>query len=225
MLVCAALLAVMTFTDLITPALLLALTFALGVGAALMSPAWQAIQPDLVPPEEFGQAVALSSLTFNVGRAIGPALGGALVASAGAGWAFVVNAASFLGVLCVLLWWRPEHSVGPPVDGVAARRASMPASATASTHPPCGRCSCGPSPSWDRLPPSRRCCRRSCAIASAWAPAATGSCWRASGSARSAAAVLRPRLDSAPVDHLVVVSSVDHRRRTRHHRRVIRPPG
>ena len=93
-----------------TPTVLLALTFALGVGAALMGPAWQAIQPDLVPPHEFGQAVALSSLTFNVGRAIGPALAGALVASAGPGWAFVVNAASFVGVVVVLVWWRPQRT-------------------------------------------------------------------------------------------------------------------
>jgi MFS family permease len=110
MLVCAVLLAVLTLTDHVTPMSLLALTFALGVGTALMGPAWQAIQPDLVPQREFGQAVALSSLTFNSGRAIGPALGGALVASAGAGWAFVVNAASFLGVIVVLVWWRPHRT-------------------------------------------------------------------------------------------------------------------
>jgi MFS family permease len=108
MLVCAGLLAGLTLTDHVTPSTLLVLTFALGVGTALMGPAWQAIQPDLVPPREFGQAVALSSLTFNAGRAIGPALGGALVASAGPGWAFIVNAASFLGVVVVLLWWRPH---------------------------------------------------------------------------------------------------------------------
>jgi MFS family permease len=110
MLVCAAALAASTMTDHVTPTVLLALTFALGIGAALMGPAWQAIQPDLVPPREFSQAVALSSLTFNAGRAIGPALAGALVAAAGAEWAFVVNAASFLGVLTVLARWRPARS-------------------------------------------------------------------------------------------------------------------
>ena len=110
MLVCAGVLAALTLTDHVTPSVLLALTFALGVGAALMGPAWQAIQPDLVPAREFGQAVALSSLTFNAGRAIGPALAGALVASAGAGWAFVVNGVSFLGVVIVLLRWRPQRS-------------------------------------------------------------------------------------------------------------------
>ena len=109
MVMCATTLAALTLTDRVTPAILLVLTFALGMGAALMAPAWQAIQPDLVPTHEFGQAVALSSLTFNVGRAVGPALAGVLVASAGPGWAFVVNAMSFLGVVVVLLWWRPER--------------------------------------------------------------------------------------------------------------------
>ena len=109
MVVCAGTLAALTLTDHVTPAVLLGLTFALGVGGALMGPAWQAIQPDLVPAREFGQAVALSSLTFNVGRALGPALAGILVASAGPGWAFVVNAASFVGVVIVLLWWKPQQ--------------------------------------------------------------------------------------------------------------------
>ena len=110
MVVCAGVLAVLTMSGHVTPSTLLALTFALGVGTALMGPAWQAIQPDLVPQREFSQAVALSSLTFNTGRAIGPALAGLLVAAAGPGWAFVVNAASFLGVVVVLLWWRPQRT-------------------------------------------------------------------------------------------------------------------
>ncbi|MET0145936.1 MAG: MFS transporter [Ilumatobacteraceae bacterium] len=110
MVTCAGALAILTMTDHVTPASLLALTFALGSGGALMMPAWQAIQPDLVPAKEFGQAVALSSLTFNAGRAIGPALAGALVAAAGPGWAFAVNAASFLGVIVVLAWWRPART-------------------------------------------------------------------------------------------------------------------
>lgn len=109
MLTCAGVLAALTMTDHVTPAVLLALTFALGVGGALMGPAWQAIQPDLVPAREFSQSVALSSLTFNTGRAIGPALAGILVATAGPGWAFVVNALSFLGVVAVLLRWRSHR--------------------------------------------------------------------------------------------------------------------
>jgi MFS family permease len=120
MLLCAAALAALTFVDAITPGTLLALTFALGVGTALMGPAWQAIQPDLVPTDEFTQAVALSSLTFNTGRAIGPALAGGLVAAAGAEWAFLVNATSFLGVVTVLLWWHPPRpSLRLPAETLA----------------------------------------------------------------------------------------------------------
>ena len=141
MVVCAGTLAALTLTDHVTPAVLLGLTFALGVGGALMGPAWQAIQPDLVPTREFGQAVALSSLTFNVGRALGPALAGILVASAGPGWAFVVNAASFVGVVIVLLWWKPQQrtSVRLSTESLPRRRAGRAAlrgqRAGAARHP------------------------------------------------------------------------------------------
>lgn len=107
---CAGVLAVLTALDQVTPATLLAITFAMGVGAALMGPAWQAIQPDLVPRSEFTQAVALSSVTFNMGRSVGPALGGALIAATNPAWAFAVNAVSFAGVLTVLARWKPQRS-------------------------------------------------------------------------------------------------------------------
>jgi MFS family permease len=207
MLVCAALLAVMTIADLITPALLLSLTFALGVGAALMSPAWQAIQPDLVPPEEFGQAVALSSLTFNVGRAIGPALAGVLVASAGAQWAFVVNAASFLGVLCVLVWWRPEHSAARL--STESLRGALHAGVRYGVNSPALRAVLvrtiafmGPAAAIQALLPTI--VRDRLGLGSG----AYGLFLACFGIGAIAAAVLRPRLDFAPVDHLVVVPSV-----------------
>jgi MFS family permease len=107
MLVSAGLMAVLTFADLLTPTGVLALTFMLGTGAALMSPAWFAIQPDLVPREHFSQAVSLSSMTYTVGRAIGPAIGGLVIAAAGPGWVFALNALSFLGTIAVLAAWRP----------------------------------------------------------------------------------------------------------------------
>src|SRR5262249_16032863 len=80
MLAAAALLAVLAFVDLMTPTTLLVLTFALGIGAAMNTPTWQAITPELVPPSELTRAVALNALPVNIGRAIGPALGGVLVA-------------------------------------------------------------------------------------------------------------------------------------------------
>jgi MFS family permease len=106
MLVCAAVLAAMSFLDVVNPASLLALTFGLGMGSALTFPAFQAIQPDLVPAHEFRQAFALGSLTFNVGRAIGPAIGGFVVAVGGPGWVFLLNSVSFLAIVGVLVWWR-----------------------------------------------------------------------------------------------------------------------
>jgi MFS family permease len=117
MLACAAVLAVVTFLDVVTPAGLLALTFGLGVGSALSFPAFQAIQPDLVPPKEFRQAFALGTFTFNVGRAVGPAIGGLVVAVAGPGWVFILNSASFLAIVAVLVWWRrPATETSMPVE-------------------------------------------------------------------------------------------------------------
>jgi MFS family permease len=117
MLVCAAVLAAMSFADIVTPASLLALTFGLGAGSALTFPAFQAIQPELVPPREFRQALALGSMTFNVGRAIGPAIGGFVVAVGGPGWVFLLNSISFLAIVGVLVWWRrPEAESSMPAE-------------------------------------------------------------------------------------------------------------
>jgi MFS family permease len=108
MLAAAAVLAVLTLRGSMTPWLLLALTFAIGAGRALTAPSWQAIQPQLVGRELIPQAAALGAASVNVARAAGPAIGGALVAAAGAGWVFGLNAVSFLGVLGVLVMWRRE---------------------------------------------------------------------------------------------------------------------
>ncbi len=88
------------------PGALLAFTFLLGLGSAANGPAWQAIIPELVPRRELAGAVALGSVSFNIARASGPALGGLIVAAAGAGWTFVLNALSFVGVMVVLYRWR-----------------------------------------------------------------------------------------------------------------------
>jgi MFS family permease len=106
MLVVAAALGALTLAEAMTPGLLLAATFALGLGAAINQPAWQAIIPELVPREELAPAVALGSVGFNLARAAGPALGGLIVATAGPGANFLLNAASFLGVIVVLYRWR-----------------------------------------------------------------------------------------------------------------------
>ena len=98
-----------------TPWALLLLTLLLGLGAALNAPAWQAIVPELVPPTDIPAAVAINSAGFNVARSVGPALGGMVVGLLGAGAAFLINAASFVGVVMVVFWWRraPRESSLP----------------------------------------------------------------------------------------------------------------
>ncbi|MEU9134079.1 MFS transporter [Kitasatospora sp. NPDC048540] len=99
----ASVLAVLALLGVLGPWVLLLLTFLLGCLTALNGPAWQALQPSLVPREQLRQASALGAVNMNVARAVGPALGGALVAGAGVGWTFALNAVSFLGILLVLL--------------------------------------------------------------------------------------------------------------------------
>jgi MFS family permease len=106
MLLIAALLAAITAGGMVTPALLLILTFALGLGAALQGPAFQATIRELVQPEDLAAAVTLNGIAFNFARAAAPAVGGAIVAAAGAQAAFLVNAVTYLGMIVVLLAWR-----------------------------------------------------------------------------------------------------------------------
>jgi len=100
-------LAICTWAGLITPWLLLTFTFLIGCGSAFNAPAWQASVGDMVPRAELPGAVALNSLSFNLARSVGPAIGGAIVAAAGAAAAFVVNAASYAALIAVLARWRP----------------------------------------------------------------------------------------------------------------------
>jgi len=106
MTVAATALGVMTLLGKVTPWWLLIFTFLLGLGAALNGPPWQAIVPELVPREDLAGAITLQSIGFNIARAAGPAIGGLLVAAAGPGWTFLLNAVSFLGVVAVLFLWR-----------------------------------------------------------------------------------------------------------------------
>ena len=110
MLLAAAALALCGQLGLLTPWLLLFLTFVLGSGAALRLAAYQALVGDLVPREEIPGAVALNSAGFNIARSTGPALGGAIVAAAGAQAAFLFNALSNVPVIVVLLFWRGRRS-------------------------------------------------------------------------------------------------------------------
>jgi MFS family permease len=106
MLAVAALLGLLVMIHVIGPWWLLALTFALGTGSAMNGPAWAAAIPELVPRDELPAAVALNSVGFNIARAVGPALGGIVMAAWGAGTVFIANAVSFLGVIVVLWSWK-----------------------------------------------------------------------------------------------------------------------
>ncbi|MGH8496930.1 MAG: MFS transporter [Gammaproteobacteria bacterium] len=106
MLVVSAALAACAYLGLITPWLLLLFTFLIGCGAAFNGPAWQASVAEMVPREDLPTAVALNSMGFNVARSAGPALGGVIVAAAGAAAAFAVNTVTYFGIIFVLARWR-----------------------------------------------------------------------------------------------------------------------
>src|SRR3546814_3370379 len=86
------------------------------LSVALFGPAWQASVAEQVPPAHLGEAVALNSISYNVARSFGPAIGGFIVAAAGATAAFLVNAIFFLPMIVALLLWRrvQEPSRLPP---------------------------------------------------------------------------------------------------------------
>src|ERR1700722_17502586 len=116
MLVIAVLLTVAAIAGAMTPWLLLLLTFGLSVGDAVESPTWRGIFPELVSKEELPAALALNGIEFNLARAVGPGLGGFIVAAVGVGAAFAFNAFSFFGVIAVIARWkRPARkSTLPP---------------------------------------------------------------------------------------------------------------
>src|SRR6185436_465232 len=85
------------------------------------------IIPDLVERQELPSAIALNATGFNVARAVGPALGGLVVAAAGPAAVFLLNAVSFLGVLAAIYSWRRAHipSDSPPEDMIGATAAGL----------------------------------------------------------------------------------------------------
>lgn len=128
-------LALASWLGAMTPALLLAFTICGGIGAALLQPSFQAIVPELVARGALRQAVALNSMGINLARAIGPALGGALVAAAGVAAAYLFDALATLVVVAAFLWWRrpptarplpPESFVAGIAQGVRYARGSRP---------------------------------------------------------------------------------------------------
>ncbi|MFE3187706.1 MFS transporter [Nocardia sp. NPDC059240] len=126
-LVVAVLLGALTLAHSMNPALLLTGTLLLGVGATLGMPAFSSITPELVPTSELPAAISLNSVAMTASQAIGPAIGGVLVAVVGSGGVFLLNAASFLGVLAVVYIWRrkPTASNLPPEHLTTAIRTGL----------------------------------------------------------------------------------------------------
>ncbi|MCA6123409.1 MFS transporter [Bradyrhizobium sp. WSM 1704] len=102
----ATVLTVLAWFNLVTPNLLLALCFVVGSGMALFGPAWQSSVSEQVPAETLPAAVALNGISYNIARSFGPAIGGIVVASAGAVAAFAANAVLYLPLLVVLFLWN-----------------------------------------------------------------------------------------------------------------------
>lgn len=104
------LLAVTAWMGMLNPWLLLTFTFLIGCGTALFNPSWQASMGDIVPREDLPGAVTLNAMGFNMMRSVGPAVGGMIVAFAGASAAFAVNAFSYLALIAALWRWRPQRA-------------------------------------------------------------------------------------------------------------------
>ena len=95
-----------------TPLNLLVFTFLIGAAGAMTVPAWQVVVTYLVPKDDLPPAIAANSVGVNISRAIGPALGGLTISAYGIVAPFWINAASNLGIVASLLWWRPRTRAG-----------------------------------------------------------------------------------------------------------------
>jgi MFS family permease len=127
MLTASVLLTVFAWSGWLTPWLLLFFTFMIGCGTALNNPSWQASVGEMVPREDLPAAVTLNSVGFNITRSVGPAIGGIIVAAAGAAAAFFVNALSYFALIYALVRWQPPKyaSTLPREQLLAAISAGM----------------------------------------------------------------------------------------------------
>jgi MFS family permease/quinol monooxygenase YgiN len=127
MLLASGLMGFLTYGGHMTPALLLLSTFGMGLGVALNSPGWHSITPEIVPRQQLSTAIALNGLAINGARAVGPALGGAILLWWGPAAAFFLNSASFLAVIVVLLSWKrtPAPISTPPERFTSALKVGL----------------------------------------------------------------------------------------------------
>jgi MFS family permease len=108
MLVVSAVLAALAYAGQLGPWSLLTFTLAVGAGMALVLPSWSASVRSQVDPPVFAQAISLNSISFNLARSLGPALGGLVLATLGVAAAFALNALSYIAMIVALVRWRPE---------------------------------------------------------------------------------------------------------------------
>jgi MFS family permease len=120
-------LGVLTLANGISAYGVLGFTFLLGMGAALNAPIWQSIATELVPRPSLASAITLNGVSNNIARAIGPAIGGAIIAYYSSGWVFVLNGVSFLGTWAVVYFWKRQPTVtnGPAENFIGALRAGL----------------------------------------------------------------------------------------------------
>ena len=116
-----------TLTGHITALEVLGFTFFLGMGAALNGPIWQAVATELVPRPILPFAITLNGVSNNIARAIGPALGGLIIAYYSSGYVFLLNGISFIGTWVVVYRWQREKepTLGPAENFSGALRAGL----------------------------------------------------------------------------------------------------
>lgn len=107
--ICGSVLTALAWMELATPWVLLGFCVLIGAGVSIYSPAWQSSIGEQVGPKQLPAAIALGTISYNVARSFGPAIGGAIVLVAGAHAAFAINAVFYLPLLFAFLAWRRQH--------------------------------------------------------------------------------------------------------------------
>ena len=107
------LLSLAVFAGVVTPPLLLMLVFLNGIGLALRWPVFAAIVPELVPRPKLPAALALNGVSMNASRILGPLIAGAIIASLGSAWVFLLNAVLSIVAAVVITRWQRVHRPDP----------------------------------------------------------------------------------------------------------------
>ncbi len=127
MLTVAAIIAILAFAGIVTPSILLTVTFLLGLGAAISMPAAMGASLELVPRSDARHTITLGGVSVNIGAAVGPTIGGFIVAASGPWFVFMLNAISFVGLIVFLHRWKRSTKLGelPPERVFGAMRATL----------------------------------------------------------------------------------------------------